>query len=466
MEQIIQQIALELAKTISNKALYGGMSDVDALASDILKDCKSSAREIVRVIAEEMNKELRNDKTSRKAAGLVIKEKDRPRKLLTELGEISFRRDYYYCKYTGEYEATLDELLGIRPYARVGDNICAKLLTQATEVSYAKSSVNVTEGAVSRQTVHNIIKGAPIYKEVSKEDPKQVKAIHIYADEAHVHMQKPLKKRGRRNQIVPLVSVTEGIEKVSKRRNKTINPKHFVQENFSTKMLWLDVKRYIEKAYSMNEEPKVYIYGDGGAWIKGGLKCFSNSEYVIDTFHFEKYLRAAAKAYPSLHAAMQIHIAVARNDKEYAKRIIEKLKAASDVNTKKAVLDLESYMFSNWEAVVNSTKPETTGSCTEGQVSHILADRFSRAPMGWGRECLGKLANCRAHCFNGGQILASDFKHVDDNSKAAKDVAEEMLMEIGGRFDWSVFDGYEAGNVNAGTSYYRTENGGLLKLYS
>ena len=466
MEQIIQQIALELAKTISNKALYGGMSDVDALASDVLKDCKASAREIVRVIAEEMNKELRDDKMSRKEAGLIIKEKDRPRKLLTELGEISFNRDYYYCKHTGEYTATLDELLGIRPYSRVGDNVCAKLLKQATEVSYAKSSANATEGAVSRQTVHNIIKNAPSYKEIPTGAPKQVNAIHIYADEAHAHMQKPMKKRGKRSQIVPLVSVTEGIEKLSERRNKTINPKHFVHENFSTRMLWLDVKRYVEKAYSMSEETKVYIYGDGGSWIKGGLKCFSNSEYVIDTFHFEKYLRAAAKAYPALHAAMQIHIAIASDDKEYAKRIVEKLKVAANDKAKKAVLDFESYMFSNWEAVVNSTKPETTGSCTEGQVSHILADRFSRAPMGWSKECLGKLANCRTHCFNGGKILAGDFKHVDENTEAAKELAENMLAEIGGRFDRSVFDGYEAGNVNAGTSYYRTENGGKMRLLS
>lgn len=466
MEQIIQQIALQLAKTISNKALYGGMSDVDALASDVLTDCKASAREIVKVIAEEMNKEFRNDKVSRKEAGLIIKEKDRPRKLLTELGEISFNRDYYYSKNTGTYTAVLDELLGIRSYSRVGDSVCAKLLTQATQVSYAKSSINATEGAVSRQTVHNIIKNAPRYKEVPEGNPKQIDAIHIYADEAHVHMQKPEKKRGKRSQIVPLVSVTEGIEKVSARRNKTINPKHFVQENFSPKLLWLEVRQYMKKAYCLDEDPAIYIYGDGGSWIKGGLKVFPDAVYVIDTFHFEKYLKAAAKANPNLHAAMQIHIAVASNDKGYAKRIVEKLKASSDEKTKKAVLEFESYLFSNWDAIVNSTKPETTGSCTEGQISHILADRFSRTPMGWSRECLGKLANCRTHCINGGQILAEDFKNTNENTEAARDLAEDMLAEIGGAFDWSIFDGYEAGNMNSGTSYYRTENGGRMKLLS
>ena len=42
MEQIIQQIALQLAKNITEKSLEGGLSDLDALASDVLADCKSA----------------------------------------------------------------------------------------------------------------------------------------------------------------------------------------------------------------------------------------------------------------------------------------------------------------------------------------------------------------------------------------------------------------------------------------
>ena len=66
------------------------------------------------------------------------------------------------------------------------------------------------------------------------ETKKEVETLHIFADEDHVHMQKPSKKRGKKNRIVPLVTVTEGIEKESKGRNKTINAKHFTDEKFDT----------------------------------------------------------------------------------------------------------------------------------------------------------------------------------------------------------------------------------------
>lgn len=46
---------------------------------------------------------------------------------------------------------------GIRKYKRIGDSVSAKLVTEAAEVSYAKSAEIVTDGAVSRQSVRNHI---------------------------------------------------------------------------------------------------------------------------------------------------------------------------------------------------------------------------------------------------------------------------------------------------------------------
>ena len=44
------------------------------------------------------------------------------------------------------------------------------------------------------------------------------------------------------------------------------------------------------------------------------------------------------------------------------------------------------------------------GSCTEGQISHVLSERFSRPPMGWGKETLGKLSYLRVYKKNGKKI--------------------------------------------------------------
>ena len=85
-----------------------------------------------------MNEEMRKDKNTRKEMGLVIKEKDRPRQLFTELGMLDFVRDYYYDKKHDRHTSVLDNILGIGRYERIGGTVAARLITEATDVSYGK----------------------------------------------------------------------------------------------------------------------------------------------------------------------------------------------------------------------------------------------------------------------------------------------------------------------------------------
>lgn len=79
------------------------------------------------------------------------------------------------------------------------------------------------------------------------------------------------------------------------------------------------------------------------------------------------------------------------------------------------------------------------GSCTEAQVSHVLSERFSRNPMGWSEEGLGKLSKLRVYEENGGKISAKDFKGKREKTydKYADKVIEEAMS---GAIDWSIFD--------------------------
>lgn len=84
------------------------------------------------------------------------------------------------------------------------------------------------------------------------------------------------------------------------------------------------------------------------------------------------------------------------------------------------------------------------GSCTEGQISHVLSERFSRDPMGWSEECLGKLSQARVYLKNGGTLTREDFKEKDEklNGKEKyREYAQRMMKEAGeGCFDWSIFE--------------------------
>ena len=78
------------------------------------------------------------------------------------------------------------------------------------------------------------------------------------------------------------------------------------------------------------------------------------------------------------------------------------------------------------------------GSCTEGQVSHVLSKRFSREPLGWSKTILGKLSKLRVYVKNGGQITGKDFQRMKPTSDSIGEEAKENLRN---KLDWSIFDG-------------------------
>ena len=437
MEKIIHHVEAYLDKVFTVHAY--GITDLDATASELKKDSDELSRNILQVLIEEMNESFRKDKVSRKEMGLVIKEKDRPRCILTELGELSFSRDYYFNKNTESYETPLDQMINVQARSRIGDTISAKLVTKATSESYARSSQDVTGGLVSRQSVRNhILKAPELEKQPEGKEKKQRRILDVYADEDHVHLQKPGKEKGKKNRSVPLVTVTEGTVKIGKDRNATLNPMHFVDEKMDSKELWASVEGYIDKVYDLETLEAVRIHGDGGAWIKKGLENLANVEHVLDGYHLQKYLRSVSNRFPKQSVRYRINEAIARNDRDKVEAIIADLtKECKSEKDFEKVSELHTYLFSNWEAAVNRFREDMNGSCTEGQVSHVLSERFSRNPMGWSEEGLGKLSKLRVFCKNGGKITAAHFKNSYKCDETYRSYARHYLEDRMGKYDLS-----------------------------
>ena len=435
MEHIIQQIALNLVEEITKKAIGEKLIDLDALAAEIFEDCTDAARRILQETIRIRNLKIREDKEFRKKEGLVIKEKDRPREIHTKLGVIRWERDYYYDKKEGHYVYPLDHMLGIRNYERIGDEVCAELLSRATEVSYARSADIVTGGTISRQSVHNHLLKAEIPEKLPEEEGKEVKALNIYADEDHVHIQKPRKVKGKCNRKNPLVTVTEGTEKVSASRNRTLCPMHFVDEEQNTKELWKSVEGYIAKAYDVGRIEAIYIHADGGNWIKNGLKSFSNVIPVMDGYHFHKELKKIARRHPEHKVKKVILDAIKENDRKKADLFLQEL-----IEEDEEAKAFGKYLFGHWEAIRNLLILDIPGSCTEGQISHVLSERFSRSPMAWSPKGLGKLSKLRVYKQNGGKFTGKDLKPEKEHerySEYAERYVEEYLNET---IDWSIFE--------------------------
>lgn len=442
MEHIIQHIAVELVERITKEAISGKISDIDGFASSTLEECKTAARKIVEAVVEQMNLEIREAKGQRKQQGLLMKEKDRQRHLLTELGTLSLNRDYYFDRKQSVYTVPLDLMLGISKYERVGGCVSAKLVSEATESSYAKSTLRVTGGMISRQTVRNRILQMPVHEKEIEEEKQRVTELHIFADEDHVHMQKPGKIKGKKNQIVPLVTVSEGIEASSQGRNRVKAPMHFTDEKFDTKSVWESVERYIYKAYDIEELEKIYVHADGGKWIKNGLENFDQAEYVMDGYHFEKALKSVTRGFKGGNYRGHIHQAVEAGNQEAVRKLLdEMLERSADQKQEKKVKEFATYVMGNFESIVNRVSGTTTGSCTEAQISHVLSKRFSRDPLGWSKEGLGKLAKARVYVLNGGKITSESFKEKQESQNTYREYANTILQEnIEKHFNWSLFE--------------------------
>ena len=104
-------------------------SDLDALAANVFEDCAEASRQILQAVISVRNQQFREDKAFRKKEGLIIKEKDRSRQILTKLGMIEWKRDYYYDKTRERYVFPLDHMLGVRSYERIGDEVSCLLYT-------------------------------------------------------------------------------------------------------------------------------------------------------------------------------------------------------------------------------------------------------------------------------------------------------------------------------------------------
>ena len=66
MEHIIQQITLGFIQQITEKICSCGISDIDALSSDLLEDCKQTTISIIEAVCNEINFRIREDKNTRK----------------------------------------------------------------------------------------------------------------------------------------------------------------------------------------------------------------------------------------------------------------------------------------------------------------------------------------------------------------------------------------------------------------
>lgn len=445
VETIIQQIAVKLVEAVLRTIENEGVSSIGRTTRLLLNIVKPAVLEIVKAAIEQVDHALVEANKARREDGLRIKERNVPRTLLTDLGELCYERTYFETA-EGQRCYLADHLIGVEAYERLTKELCAALVQQAANSSMG-GAANHLGAQVSRQTVNNKVLAM---KEVAVEavrEEETPRKLHLFADEDHVHM-----KNGS-NAIVPLVTVTEGIN-ATKKRHKTVNAIHFEGYGISNESFFENISSFLNERYCMDQVDTVYVHADGGQWIQAVCDWLPNVKFVMDGFHLEKRLRQIGRLEGAASYMGAIRKAIQGDHFErfisYCARIHDKL----DEQGRKRLSENVNFIQNHWDAVVLRMRNEVCGSCTEPLVSHVLSKRLSRNPLAWSEHGLRQMAMLRVYTLNGGVVTAKDIRVSRSKAQLENDQVsfkggfakyrayadKQIDVFLNNKPDWSVFD--------------------------
>ena len=443
---IIQQIAVKAVEEIFESVKVTGLSDIGKTIKALTPVVSKTVLSILTAFLEEMDEALvTSAKAFRREDGITVKERKVPRTWLTELGELTYKRTYFRLR-DGSFVYLLDHVIGVESYERISKELVADILQASTVKSY-QQAIESTKQEISRQTIHNRLVALDDLVMPVERVEETPETLDVFADEDHAH----LTPKGQA--IVPLVTITEGIDISNPKRHKTIHPIHVAAFGMAPEAFKENVLAVLTERYDLDKVKQINIHADCGQWIQGLQQLIPHSRLVLDGYHLEKELRSFLGLEGASCYAGAIRNSMRKEDgyeafERYCEAILRK---QTTEKSQKKVRDFVEYCAHHWSAIVVRMSKESCGSCTEPQVSHVLSDRLSRNPIAWSKEGLNRMTMLVVYTKNGGRVCAEDVRiRVNEQTKAgfhedgyaryseyAKKQSDEMLNV---KHDWSLFE--------------------------
>lgn len=377
VEEIISLIAKDIKELSFSDIVRTTQKTVNNLGVSLIE-------QIVKIIDENYNKQ--RDKHT------VILRHTKTRRMVSGMGELNLTRRLYFNKVSGKYFFAVDELLNMEKYSRVESELKTKLINDAMLTSYGKAS-KLSNGCVSRQTVHNLVKGvAPKRLEVQAKGLKAVEQIYIEADEDHIHL------NNGKSAEVKLVYVHEGRERINRGRTALIGARYFVSISNGNE-IWDCVTDYLYAQYD-TRNAEIHLSGDGANWIKQGLIAIPKAQYHLDKFHVYKSVTDATAGDKRLRN--QIINSIKLGDSKSVQALyMQRWGGLGTARARNRLYDSLQYIENNFDSIDLTAENNCSA---EGHVSHVLSARLSSRPMAWSLAGAEKMAQLRAFYFNGGNF--------------------------------------------------------------
>ena len=395
----LQQFCEEFIEKLMNLNPVGDFSDY---CDQLQKEWKAFAPTLVALRLEELDDIVASSPELRK--DFKVHKKGVERTLLTKVGEVQFYRRYYRHKNHG-YAYLVDELCGIESYERIDKGLAAQLVHTATDTSYAESSERCCDGSLTRQSVMRCVRRVHEDPVPYPEHPLQVTELHLQCDEDHVAMQNG------RNTVVNLCTIHTPRIRQSGKRYYLPNKFHIVADVSETaEDFWYRIYDEMLARYDVSKETKIYIHGDGGAWIKRGLDVIPNSRFVLDKFHLFKALKPVSGGDKDYYGLL---CKTVFDSKPEILKLLLDVCVEDNSCSREVANDFWRYYQNNYQGIRmwREIGRSASASCAEGQVSHVLSARLSDRPKAWMPTGLSAVSRLRVHVKNGGTIEA---KHMNN----------------------------------------------------
>ena len=425
MNTIISQFVEKCTKNFYGaiEKIVGENGTVSDLTVSLKKDFDELGVKLVQFALESVDNELCNDSARKKSWS--IDKKLQEKTLTTIFGDVHYQRTYFVSKFGKGYSYLCDRIFGIEPHERCDMNVKAKMIENAIDMSYEKSS-KVFESKMSKQTVLNSIREIE-NERLSIEALKQkscVDVLYVEADEDHVALQNG-------SSVMPyLAYVHEGYVDKDKSRKELKNIRYFSGMYKNSEDFWLEVANYIEENYDTDCLKTVYLAGDGAAWIKQGRHWIPNVKIVLDKYHLNKYIISATGNVPEMRS--DIWRSLYKKDLKQLKCVFDDIMICADSPQRVEQINKTwQYIKTNWEGIMNSYDTRYIGCSAEGHVSHILSERLSSRPLGWSYIGVNDMAKLRAFRANNGNIYEVIKRQKRNNKRnGIKKITENAVKRV------------------------------------
>lgn len=311
------------------------------------------------------------------------------RSLLTECGEIHFRRHVYRDE-EGRRLTPLDLLLDIAPYARNSKKIEAMGACLAADSSYRRAAQLLSyaiKQELSPSTLCRMVQrvGKKIQAwEAEEQCPGQVSAPVLYceADGVYIHLQGEAKRKAE----VKVGVFYTGKTAIAERRFRCNNKVVTCQLGLSTQDWQVHLRELAFRHYNFDTVKMAVVGGDGANWVQNSFDLLGlPTVHLLDRFHV---LRSLKRGFASVLNTSDLSKTLFTKGFD---EIAPQLKAAlskKDSQLRKRQADTYAYLSAHRDSLLNLDQRGLACSFSslgvmEGNVDKLVRQRMRGRGLSW-----------------------------------------------------------------------------------